>query len=114
MMLHMDNVVFHNETQCLNTPSDYAPIVHLRIRNPLHQVREERVVSIPEIDQAAPLHVPVSMRLHPLILRITLPAKFAVNRRQHEPHVVVCCRVDQVPQLFFARPCPGLRRLEGR
>src|ERR1019366_3291311 len=81
---------------------------NLPFRNSAGEVNEERIVVIPKVDQITPLHFPVSMRLHPLILGITLSAKFAVNRRRHETDMVVCRRLDQVAQLFFARPA-GVR-----
>src|ERR1019366_3524010 len=51
------------------------------------------------------------MRLHPLVLRITLPAKLSIHRRQHEPHMIVLRRIDQVPQLLLPRPAsrPSIR-----
>ena len=103
----MENVILDNETKCYNTRSDHAAVVHVLLRNALDEVREERVVSIPEFDKIAPLDVPVSVRRNPFVLRVTLPAEFAVDRGQHETDMVVCRRIDQVTQFFFARPAAG-------
>lgn len=103
----MDNVILDDETKRYYTRPDHAAVVHVLLRNSLDEVRQERVVSIPEFDQIPPLDIPVSMRRNPFVLCITLPAEFAVHRGQHKTDMVVCHRIDQVAQFFFARPAAG-------
>jgi len=107
VVLHVENVVLDNETQRHYTPPDHTAVAQMFFRNAFNKMREQGIVSIPEIDEGAPLQVPVSMRLDPFVLRVTLPAKFAVDRGQRETDMIVRRRIDQVAQFFFPRPASG-------
>ena len=115
VVLHVENVILDNEPQRRDAPSDHAAILHMLLRNAFDDLREQGIVLIPEIDQSSPLDVPVSMRLDPFVLCVTLAAEFSVDRGQHESDVIVGRRIDQMTQLLLARPgsrpsiCPRRR-----
>lgn len=107
VMLHVENIVFYDEPQRLHAPPDHAAILQMLVRNAVDHTNEQGIVAIPKINQRAPLDVPVSMRLHPFVLRIALSAELAIDRGQDKTQMVVCCRVDQMTKFLLACPTAG-------
>src|SRR5882724_1040707 len=81
-----------------------AAIVHLCRVGGRHYMQQMKIVCAPKIHQLGPGRLLVMINLHPSILVIAGKDEIVFDLAQHEPHMIVSGRVDQMANDLFRRP----------
>src|SRR5437763_3559238 len=73
-------------------------------RNQRDYVMQMEIIRTPELDQIRPRSLVILLRAHPLVLFVTRKHEIFRELCAHKPLMIVCSRVDQVAECFFATP----------
>src|SRR3954469_2886838 len=69
-----------------------------------HNMREMMVVENPEVDQVKPRSRLISLRAHPAVLLVSWEGQLARELGPHEPLMIVCRRINEMPDDLFDGP----------
>jgi len=102
-MLHVPQVIYRQFLECHHWKvSDETRRAQLRLRNAGQHVREQPIVTRPELHQLRPRQILIALHPHAAFLIVSRETHFILQKRANKSLMIVRCRVDQMPEDLLA------------